>query len=139
MDIVFILVEPARGENIGAAARAIKTMGFSQLRLVNPGDMTAAHWVAHHSNDVLEQAMIVDSLAQALVDVDLSIACTARHRLQKDRYVDADHCAALVAGKGTAYSGWLSFLAGKPAVSPATSWAFATWLAVFHWRSSSHR
>ncbi|EUC69497.1 RNA methyltransferase [Alcanivorax sp. 97CO-5] len=100
MDIVFILVEPARGENIGAAARAIKTMGFSQLRLVNPGDMTAAHWVAHHSNDVLEQAMIVDSLAQALVDVDLSIACTARHRLQKDRYVDADHCAALVAGKG---------------------------------------
>lgn len=100
MDIVFVLVEPARGENIGAAARAIKTMGFNQLRLVNPGDMRAAQWVAHHSNEVLEQAVIVDTLEQALVDVDLSIACTARHRLQKDRYVNADQCAELVAGKG---------------------------------------
>ncbi len=100
MDIVFVLVEPARGENIGAAARAIKTMGFKELRLVNPGDMRAAQWVAHHSNDVLEQAVIVDTLDQALADVDLSIACTARHRLQKDRYVDADRCAELVAGKG---------------------------------------
>lgn len=100
MDIVFVLVEPARGENIGAAARAIKTMGFKHLRLVNPGDMRAAQWVAHHSNDVLEQAVIVDTLDQALADVDLSIACTARHRLQKDRYVDADRCAELVAGKG---------------------------------------
>jgi len=100
MDIVFVLVEPARGENIGAAARAIKTMGFKQLRLVRPGDMTAAQWVAHHSNEVLEQARTFDDLGAALTDVDLSIACTARRRLQKDRYVDADQCADLIAAKG---------------------------------------
>lgn len=100
MDIVFVLVEPARGENIGAAARAIKTMGFKQLRLVRPGDMTAAQWVAHHSNEILEQARTYDDLGAALADVDLSIACTARRRLQKDRYVDADQCAALIAAKG---------------------------------------
>lgn len=100
MDIVFVLVEPARGENIGAAARAIKTMGFKQLRLVRPGDMTAAQWVAHQSNEVLEQASTFDSLGDALSDVDLSIACTARRRLQKDRYVDADQCAELIAAKG---------------------------------------
>ncbi|MED5431019.1 MAG: tRNA/rRNA methyltransferase [Pseudomonadota bacterium] len=100
MDIVFVLVEPARGENIGAAARAIKTMGFNQLRLVRPGDMTAAQWVAHHSQDILEQACTHDDLGSALADVDLSIACTARRRLQKDRYVDADQCAGLIAAKG---------------------------------------
>lgn len=99
MDIAFVLVEPARGENIGAAARAIKTMGFTDLRLVRPGDMTAASWVAHQSHDILEGARQFDSLDGALADVDLSIACTARHRMQKDRYVDADECAALVAGK----------------------------------------
>lgn len=99
MDIAFVLVEPARGENIGAAARAIKTMGFSDLRLVRPGDMTAASWVAHQSQDILAGARQFASLDDALGDVDLSIACTARHRLQKDRYVDANECAALVAGK----------------------------------------
>ena len=101
MDIVFVLVEPARGENIGAAARAIKTMGFEELRLVNPGDMTSAHWVAHHSQDVLGQASHYPTLAAALKDVDLSIASTARRRLQKDRYVDADQCAALLAEKAS--------------------------------------
>ena len=99
MDIAFVLVEPARGENIGAAARAIKTMGFKDLRLVQPGDMTAASWVAHQSQDILENARQFDSLEAALADVDLSIACTARHRLQKDRYVDADQCAALITSK----------------------------------------
>ena len=99
MDIVFVLVEPARGENIGAAARAIKTMGFSELRLVSPGDMTAAQWVAHHSQEVLTEAGTYATLSDALTDVDLSIASTARRRLQKDRYVDADQCATLIADK----------------------------------------
>ena len=99
MDIAFVLVEPARGENIGAAARALKTMGFKDLRLVRPGDMTAASWVAHQSQDILEGARQFDSLDEALADVDLSIACTARQRIQKERYVNADECAALLAAK----------------------------------------
>ena len=36
MQIIFILVEPAVPENVGAAARALKTMGFGELRLVRP-------------------------------------------------------------------------------------------------------
>ena len=35
MRITIILVAPARAENIGAAARAMKTMGFSELRIVD--------------------------------------------------------------------------------------------------------
>ncbi len=36
MRFIFILVEPAVSENVGASARAIKTMGFHEMRLVNP-------------------------------------------------------------------------------------------------------
>jgi tRNA C32,U32 (ribose-2'-O)-methylase TrmJ len=35
MRLTIILVAPARAENIGAAARAMKTMGFTQLRIVD--------------------------------------------------------------------------------------------------------
>ena len=47
MDIHFILVEPTRPENVGASARAIKTMGFRSLRLVNPCNHLAerAQWL----------------------------------------------------------------------------------------------
>ncbi len=41
MRITIILVAPARAENIGAAARAMKTMGFSELRIV---DSQAHFW-----------------------------------------------------------------------------------------------
>ena len=40
MRLTIILVAPARAENIGAAARAMKTMGFTQLRIVD----SEAHW-----------------------------------------------------------------------------------------------
>ena len=40
----FVLVEPAHPGNIGSAARAIKTMGFRDLRVVNP-------WVKDYAND----------------------------------------------------------------------------------------
>ncbi|MFH2374957.1 tRNA/rRNA methyltransferase, partial [Klebsiella aerogenes] len=35
MRLSIILVAPARAENVGAAARAMKTMGFSELRIVD--------------------------------------------------------------------------------------------------------
>lgn len=86
-ELVFILVSPARGENIGAAARAMKTMGFSRLRIVGSDAHTRdeARWVAHGSQEILEQAQAFDTLAEALADVDLSLATTARRRGDKRR------------------------------------------------------
>ncbi|HFR7185339.1 TPA: TrmH family RNA methyltransferase, partial [Shigella sonnei] len=54
MRITIILVAPARAENIGAAARAMKTMGFSELRIVDSQAHLepATRWVAHGSGDV---------------------------------------------------------------------------------------
>ena len=59
VDFTFVLVEPAVPENIGASARAIKTMDFNSLVLINPCDHLSApaRWLAHGSHDILENAV----------------------------------------------------------------------------------
>lgn len=92
MNMHFILVEPAVPENIGAAARALKTMGFNSLWLVN----TKAHlhpkasWVAHASNDVLEEVRVFDRLEDALAELDFSIATSAKTRAVRQEYYMAE-------------------------------------------------
>lgn len=85
MNIAFILVEPTVPENVGAAARAIKTMGFTDFRLVNPCDYlsTKAKMLAHASHDILEGAKVYSSLANAITDLDFIIATTAKQRWVK--------------------------------------------------------
>ncbi len=82
MKVYFILVEPAVPGNIGSAARAIKTMGFSELRLVNPCDYLSldARKMAHASGEILERAEVFYGLKEALADIDFSIATTAKQR-----------------------------------------------------------
>jgi TrmH family RNA methyltransferase len=79
----FIVVRPHYPENVGAAARAIKTMGFTRLTLVRPGKMAEPNHVmaikmAVKSLDVLESARVVPDVSQALCDVSYSYATTAR-------------------------------------------------------------
>jgi tRNA/rRNA methyltransferase len=85
MKIAFILVEPAVPENVGSAARAIKTMGFKDFRLINPCDYlnTKAKMLAHGSNDILENAKVFPSLAEAVTDLDFIVATTAKQRWVK--------------------------------------------------------
>ena len=101
MNLVFVMVEPAVPENVGAAARAMKTMGFSQLRLVNGCDHLCdrARRLAHGSNDILENARCFDSLADSLADVDFSIATTAKNRRVRDEYHLAENLLPLLAHK----------------------------------------
>lgn len=86
LKISFILVEPAVPANVGAAARAIKTMGFDDLRLVNPCDYLSmeARMLAHASHDILENAKVYPNLAEALADADFSIATSAKRRNVKE-------------------------------------------------------
>lgn len=88
MDVFFVLVEPAVPENIGASARAIKTMGFKNLRMVNPAPYLdgKAKWVAHGSWDILENAMVYNDLKTALSDMDLVIGTTAKNRIVVGEY-----------------------------------------------------
>lgn len=102
MEYIFILTEPAVPENIGAAARAIKTMGFNQLRLVNPNNHLAdeAKWLAHASNDVLENASVYSSLADAIEGIDFIIATTAKKRSSKFDYYTPEEARGIVNDKG---------------------------------------
>jgi tRNA/rRNA methyltransferase len=82
---IFVLVEPSHPGNVGAAARAIKTMGFSRLVLVEPrvshvlSDPEAIA-MASGADDVLASTSIVPTLADALAGVHWSVALTARQR-----------------------------------------------------------
>lgn len=81
----FVLVETSRAGNIGAVARAIKTMGFSDLVLVNPRfpDMPAdpeAIAFASGAQDVLGGARIVTDIGQALEGCNFAAAVSARLR-----------------------------------------------------------
>jgi len=85
---IFILVEPAVPGNIGASARAIKTMGFTELRLVNTSNHLAdeAKWLAHASGDILDNATTYTSLEEATKDIDFLIASSAKKRNIKHEY-----------------------------------------------------
>ena len=78
----FILVRPSHPGNIGAAARAIRTMGFTRLYLVAPHKFPHPDAVAMASGAlaVLEEAIVVPTLVDAIADCTLALGCTARHR-----------------------------------------------------------
>ncbi|WP_406805427.1 RNA methyltransferase [Burkholderia semiarida] len=81
----FVLVEPSHPGNVGAAARALKTMGFSRLVLVAPRVLHVqrdpeAIAMASGADDVLASAHVVPTLGEALSGVHWSIALTARTR-----------------------------------------------------------
>ncbi len=81
--IRFVLVKPMEPGNIGAAARAIKTMGHDQLWLVAPGcpfPHRDASVRAAEAVDLLNRAIVVDNLAEALADCQLSVGISARKR-----------------------------------------------------------
>lgn len=81
----FVLVETSRPGNVGAAARAMKTMGFHDLVLVKPryaDVLTHEEAIAFASGaqDVLQQARIVTSLDEAIADCSVVAGLSARLR-----------------------------------------------------------
>ncbi len=77
-----VLVKTSHPGNIGAAARAMKTMGISNLVLVAPEVFPSALATARAAGaaDVLERARVVQTLPEALVGVQMAGALTARRR-----------------------------------------------------------
>lgn len=104
MEIHFILIEPAVPENIGASARAINTMGFKSLRLVNPVNFPneKANWLAHGSVDILNKALLFTSLEEASKDLDYIIGTSAKKRSVKYDYYPASKLLEIIQNKGSA-------------------------------------
>lgn len=102
MQLIFVLFEPQVPENVGAAARALNTMGFDQMRVVGSDAhlQPAAGWVAHGSDAVLEQIESFDSLDTALADCDLVVGTTAKHRAGYRDVVEPQPLRELLSTKG---------------------------------------
>ena len=101
MRLSIVLVSPARAENVGAAARAMKTMGFSDMRIVDSEAhlQPAARWVAHGSGDILDNIKTYATLEQALHDVDFTVATTARSRARFHYYATPQQLLPLLEEK----------------------------------------
>lgn len=80
--IRLVLVEPTHPGNIGAVARAMKTMGLHDLILVNPKKFPhyEASKRAAGAQDVLEQARVVESVMHAVADTTLVLGTSVRDR-----------------------------------------------------------
>src|SRR5437016_14314607 len=80
--IKIILINTSHPGNIGSAARAMKTMGLSQLYLVNPLQFphAKANEMASGAVDILEKAVVVKELGEAIADCGLVVGTSARSR-----------------------------------------------------------
>lgn len=106
MHLSVVLVSPARPENVGAAARAMKTMGFCDLRIVDSDAHLheSARRVAHGSGEILDNVKTFATLADALADIPFTIATTARARAKFHYYATPAELVPLLQEK----SAWLS-------------------------------
>ncbi|PCI51082.1 MAG: tRNA (cytosine(32)/uridine(32)-2'-O)-methyltransferase TrmJ [Moraxellaceae bacterium] len=98
-NIRIVMVNTSHPGNIGAAARAIKTMGFGRLYLVAPEEFPSntATWRSAGAADVLEQAVVVEHFDDAIKDCQLVIGSSARNRRIPWPMVNPRECGKLVA------------------------------------------
>ncbi|EFN00861.1 tRNA (cytosine(32)/uridine(32)-2'-O)-methyltransferase TrmJ [Actinobacillus pleuropneumoniae] len=95
--IQIILIETSLPANIGSAARAMKTMRLSNLRLVSPLNPIdeQAQALAAGAKDVLDNAQIFDSFEQAIADCQLVIGTSARLRHLQNSLIEPRECGKL--------------------------------------------
>jgi tRNA/rRNA methyltransferase len=92
----FVLFRPHSAGNVGAAARALKNMGFDDLRLVGRGPLNdrEATTMAVHADDVLASAKVYPELTDALADCSLAVGTTSRRGGYRSRATALRHAAA---------------------------------------------
>ncbi|VAW60632.1 tRNA (cytidine(32)/uridine(32)-2'-O)-methyltransferase [hydrothermal vent metagenome] len=97
-NIRIVLVNTHHPGNIGSAARAMKNMGLMRLYLVSPQDFPSfeASQRASSASDVLKEAVVVETLAEALQGCSFVCGTTARLRSVKWPQVDARECGEVL-------------------------------------------
>lgn len=95
-NIRIVMISTFHPGNIGAAARAMKNMGLSQLYLVDPVEYPhpEASSRAAGAEDILEKAHLVSTLEEAIADCSLVIGTSARSRSFPWPMMDASTAAA---------------------------------------------
>ena len=99
-NVRIVLCATSHPGNIGSAARAMKTMGFSQLYLVQPQKFPDAQATALATGaaDLLESAIVTETLSEALTGCAFAIGLSARKRYLSHENVNVQE-AALQANK----------------------------------------
>lgn len=99
-NVRIVLCQTSHPGNIGSAARAMKTMGLQHLYLVKPDSFPDAHATALSAGaaDVLESAIVTQTLSEALTGCAFAIGLSARKRYLSHEIVNARE-AALQASK----------------------------------------
>ncbi|USE39003.1 RNA methyltransferase [Endozoicomonas sp. SCSIO W0465] len=110
-NISIVLVNPSHPGNIGAAARAMKTMGLSQLCLVAPDDFPSgtATALASGADDILRNARVCATLDEALADCQFVVGTSARVRGVSLPLVDPRECARNIIGEAMTHKVALIF------------------------------
>ncbi|GAB1669175.1 tRNA (cytosine(32)/uridine(32)-2'-O)-methyltransferase TrmJ [Mannheimia haemolytica] len=99
--IQIILVETSLPANIGSAARAMKTMGLTHLRLVAPKQPLdeQAEALAAGAKDVLDNAQCYATFDEAIADCQLVIGTSARLRYLQNTLIEPRDCGELVVNR----------------------------------------
>src|SRR5687767_7527632 len=94
--IRIVLCRPSHPGNIGAAARAMKAMGLTDLRLIAPERFPApeAEWMATNATDVLQKAKIHGTLQESISECVAAFALSARGREWSPQVLDVRTAAA---------------------------------------------
>ncbi len=121
--IRIVLCRPSHPGNIGAAARAMKTMGLSDLRLVAPQRYPApeAEWMATNAVDVLRAARIHSTLQESIKDCVAAFALSARPREWSPQVLDVRSSAARALASG----GKVAFVFGNESAGLTNEELFA--------------
>lgn len=111
--IRIVLMAPSHGGNIGACARAMKTMGLARLVLVTPKEFPSAEASARAvgAEDVLGRAQVCASLEEAVGDCQLVIGTSARARRIHWPLLDPAEAARRVVAHGA--TGEVAVLFGR--------------------------
>jgi tRNA/rRNA methyltransferase len=109
--IRIVLCRPSHPGNIGAAARAMKTMGLNDLRLIAPERFPApeAEWMATNAIDVLRAATLHSSLEDSIKDCVAAFAMSARPREWSPQVLDVRSAAT----RATDLEGDVAFVFGN--------------------------
>ena len=112
-NIRIVLVETSHSGNIGSAARAMKTMGLSNLYLVSPKSVDKQSIaLAAGADDVVRNAHIVDTFEQAIEDCSLVIGTSARLRHLQSTLIEPRECAE----KASTHQGQVAIVFGRERV-----------------------
>ncbi len=98
-NVSIILVEPKNPGNIGSSVRAMKNMGFSDLRLVNPVEyrnVVEQRKLGYRSQEIIESSREFSSLKEAVADLSVVFLTTTRKGKWKKDFLSLESSAELI-------------------------------------------